>query len=152
MMAAVRSELRDVLEPTVTAMGFELVHVELAGSSRNPVLRVYMDGPGGVSVGDCARVSTQLSAVLDVEDRVEGPYMLEVSSPGLDRPLVKRADFERFAGEIIKIRMRAPLAGQRNFKGCLIGISGDHVLLDVGQEKLDLAFESIEKARLVPRL
>ncbi len=151
-MVALRSELRGVLEATLAALGFELVHAELAGSSRHPVLRVYMDSPAGVTVDDCARVSSQLGAVLDVEDRIDGPYTLEVSSPGLDRPLVTRADFKRFAGETIKVKMRQPLAGQRNFKGCLVGISGDHVVLDVENKKLDLVFDDIEKARLVPRL
>ncbi len=151
-MGAESGQLRALLEPTVEAMGFELVHVELAGSGPGAVLRVYMDSPGGVTVDDCARVSEQLSAVLDVEDWIPGPYTLEVSSPGLDRPLVKREDFRRFAGRMVKVRLREPLAGQRNFTGCLVGMTDDCVVLEVGGGRLDLAFDGIERARLVPQL
>lgn len=147
-----RAVPRDLLEPTVQGLGFELVHVELVGSARHPVLRVYIDSSRGVTVDDCAWVSKQLSAVLDVENCLQGPYTLEVSSPGLDRPLVKPEDFRRFAGQTIKVRMREPLAGQKNFTGCLVGLNAGHVILDVGQRKLDLALDGIERARLVPRL
>ncbi len=145
-------QLENLLERAVSGLGFELVDVELAGAGRNAVLRVYIDSAAGVTVNDCARVSEELSAILDVEDLIEGPYTLEVSSPGLDRPLKKREDFSRFAGQMIKIRTRKPLGGQRNFKGHLIGVSGDHVVLEMDQKTLDLAFDSIEKARLVPKL
>ncbi|MDH5511786.1 MAG: ribosome maturation factor RimP, partial [Gammaproteobacteria bacterium] len=101
-MQSTRSELRQLLEPGVSAMGFELVDVEVAGSHHNPTLRVYIDSPRGVNVDDCASVSRQLSALLDVEDPLPGHYTLEVSSPGLDRPLVKPEDFRRYIGETIK--------------------------------------------------
>ena len=94
------ADLRTLLEPGVRALGFELVDSELAGRGRNAVLRVYIDGPHGVTVDDCAEVSRQLSAILDVEDPFPERYVLEVSSPGLDRPLVRREDFERFVGVI----------------------------------------------------
>lgn len=152
-MAAVKADLRKLLEPAVSALGFELVHMELVGTGRRGLLRVYIDSSAGVTVNDCARVSEQLSAILDVEDLIHGPYTLEVSSPGLDRPLVKPEDFSRFAGETIKVRVREPLEnGQKNFKGCLVGIRGNQVMLDLGKQKLDLAFDSIEKARLIPKL
>jgi ribosome maturation factor RimP len=145
------ADLRTLLEPGVKALGFELVDSELAGSGRNAVLRVYIDGPHGVTVDDCAQVSRQLSAILDVEDPFPERYVLEVSSPGLDRPLVKHEDFERFMGERVKVRMRMALEGRRNFKGRLIGVSLQHIALEVDGKTVNLDFSGIEKARLVPR-
>ncbi len=151
-MRATRTELRKLLEPGVGAMGFELVDVEVAGSRHNPTLRVYIDGPGGVNVDDCASVSRHLSALLDVEDPLPGHYTLEVSSPGLDRPLVKPEDFRRFVGETIKVKLQAPLLGRRNFSGRLVDVAADHVVVEVDKEIFNLAFDAMERARLVPRL
>lgn len=146
------AELSRLLEPGVRALGFELVDVELSGRGRHAVLRVYIDGPEGVTVDDCADVSRQLSGILDVEDPIPERYVLEVSSPGLDRPLTKREDFQRFIGEEVKVRTRRPLDGQRNFKGRLIDVERERVILDVGEKTMSLGFDSIEKARLIPRL
>jgi ribosome maturation factor RimP len=143
--------LRAILEPGVEALGFELVDAELTGSGSHALLRVYIDSPGGISVKDCAMVSRQLSAVLDVEDPIPGHYTLEVSSPGLDRPLVQRKDFERFTGADVKVRLLQPVLGRRNFTGRLKGVEGDHIVLEMDTESYDLAFENIEKARLVPQ-
>jgi ribosome maturation factor RimP len=140
-----------LLETGVQVLGFELVDAQVTGG-HHVVLRVYIDNPYGVSVDDCADVSHQLSAILDVEDPFSGSYSLEVSSPGLDRPLVKPADFERFAGEVIKVRLQQPIAGRRNFKGRLLGLTGDRVILETDGEQYDLALADIEKARLVPKL
>jgi ribosome maturation factor RimP len=145
------SNLRAMLEPAVQALGFELVDVEHAGSGRQAVLRVYIDSPDGITVDDCARVSHQVSAILDVEDPIPGQYMLEVSSPGLDRPLIKPEDFQRFAGEIVKIRTSQPVLGRRNFTGRLVGMQGETVILEMDKESFDLPFGDIEKARLVPQ-
>jgi ribosome maturation factor RimP len=145
------TDLRALLEPGVRALGFELVDSELAGRGRNAVLRVYIDGPHGVTVDDCAEVSRQLSAILDVEDPFPERYVLEVSSPGLDRPLVKHEDFERFIGEDVKIRARLPIEGRRNFSGRLIEVESDHVVLEVDGDTVKLDFDNIERARLVPR-
>ncbi len=150
-MAVASAQLRRVLEPGVTGQGFELVEVELSGTSRRPLLRVYIDGPEGVTVDDCARVSNQLSAILDVEDLIDGRYTLEVSSPGLDRPLVRPVDFTRFTGEMIKVRLGEPLSGRKNFKGRLLAVGPEHVVLGLDGETLELPFERIEKARLVPK-
>jgi ribosome maturation factor RimP len=146
------AQLRAMLQPRVEALGFELVDAELVGSGKQTTLRVYIDSAGGIDVEDCALVSRQLSAVLDVEDPIPGQYTLEVSSPGLDRPLVRREDFERFMGALIKVRMLQPVLGRKNFTGRLVGIEGDHVVVDVDKESYDLPFEAIEKARLVPEL
>jgi ribosome maturation factor RimP len=145
------ASLRVLLEPAIEAMGFELVDTEFSGSGRQAVLRIYIDNPKGVTVDDCAQVSRQVSAILDVEDPIPGQYMLEVSSPGLDRPLVKREDFRRFAGELVKIRMSVAVLGRRNFTGHLAGIEGDTVILEMDKESFDLPFGNIEKARLVPQ-
>jgi ribosome maturation factor RimP len=96
-------------------------------------------------------VSHQVSAILDVEDPIPGQYMLEVSSPGLDRPLIKPEDFQRFAGEIVKIRTSQPVLGRRNFTGRLVGMQGETVILEMDKESFDLPFGDIEKARLVPQ-
>lgn len=152
VMRAVRTDLRRLLEPGVKALGFELVDVELEGRGQRATLRVYIDSPEGITVDDCADVSRQLSAILDVEDPIAGSYVLEVSSPGLDRPLVAPADFRRFAGETVKVKTAAPIAGQRNFKGRLAEVGEDGVMIESedGQQHR-LAFAAIERARLVPK-
>lgn len=150
-MPANRTDWRQLLEPGVSALGFELVDVEMVGSHHNPTLRVYIDSPRGINVDDCAKVSRQLSAVLDVEDPLPGHYTLEVSSPGLDRPLVKPEDFRRYLGEAIKVKMRQPQLGRRNFTGRLLDVTADHVVVEVDQERYQLAFGEMERARLVPR-
>lgn len=150
-MQMTRADLRKLLEPGVSAMGFELVDVEMAGSHHSPTLRVYIDSPRGVNVDDCARVSRQLSALLDVEDPLPGQYTLEVSSPGLDRPLVKAEDFRRFVGETVKVKMQQPVLGRRNFSGRLVEVAADHVVVEVDKEIFSLAFDDMERARLVPR-
>lgn len=141
-----------LLEPAVRALGFELVALELGASGTSRVLRLYIDHPEGITVEDCADVSRQVSAVLDVEDPIAGEYLLEVSSPGLDRPLVKRADFERFVGEEVKIRTYEAVLGRKNFTGHLRGVEGDVVIIDVDKESYDLPLDLIERARLVPAL
>lgn len=143
-------DLHNLLEMTLTGLGYELVDVEQ--SPRGRVLRVFIDKPdkaGGIDVEDCALVSNQLSRVLAVEnidyDR------LEVSSPGLDRVLKTVAHFERFVGSEINLRLRMPLAGRRNFNGVLRGVHGDKLCLalDTGDVELELA--NVDKARLVPK-
>lgn len=145
------STLQDLIEPSVKALGYDLVAVELTGDGTHTILRVYIDLPGGVTVDDCETVSRQVSAVLDVEDPLPGEYTLEVSSPGLDRPLVKREDFERYAGEEVRIRMAQQVLGRRNFTGRLQGVEGNLVLVEVDNEIYELDLEQIEKARLVPK-
>ena len=109
--------MREIARRTAEERGLELVHVEFAGGARAPVVRVFIDKPGGVTHEDCSEVSTHLGTVLDVEDFISAAYTLEVSSPGLERGLYGRADFERFAGRLAKLKTRGAVGGQRNFRG-----------------------------------
>ena len=145
-------EIGRLLEPSITALGYELVAVELAGNGSDRVLRVYIDHADGITVDDCADVSRQVSAVLDVEDPISGTYILEVSSPGLDRPLVKIEDFERFKGSLVKLRTREAVLGRKNFTGLLSEAAGNNVVVEVDGEPYEIGFANIEKARLVPDL
>ena len=136
-----------LVEQIVAGLGYELVDLEMSPKGR--LLRVFIDIERGVTVDDCAAVSNQLTRVFEVEnvdyDR------LEVSSPGLDRPLKKEADFERFVGSDIQVRLSMPIGNQRNFAGVLGGIENGKVILRTEKGELELPFEEIEKARLVPR-
>lgn len=141
-----------VVEPVIEAMGYECVGTEYLSQGGRNTLRVYIDTPAGVTLADCEAVSHQLDGVLDVEDPLGGvAYDLEVSSPGLDRPLFKPADFTRFAGERVKIRTSVPQDGRRNYTGKLLGIDGGTVRVEVDNQVYELVFEQIERARLVPR-
>ena len=149
-MGSVTSALRARLASGVAALGFELIEAELSGGRQHRTLRVYIDGPQGVSVDDCAAVSRQLSALLDVEDPIPGSYTLEVSSPGLDRPLVTPADFRRFQGAMIRVRLASALDGRRNFTGRLLETTPEVVVMQVDHERFNLPLAAIERARLVP--
>ena len=146
-----RGRLQAIVTPAVHALGFELVGVEFTEGRRRSRLRVYIDSENGVNVDDCARVSHQVSGVLDVEDPVAGGYDLEVSSPGLDRPLFEPAHFERFAGARVRLRTSETIGGQRNFTGVLEGMDGAQVLVRPHDGPAHrIPFASIRWARLVP--
>ena len=142
--------LRNMLEPAAEAVGYELVDVEIAGRGANAVLRVYIDAPGGITVDDCAEASRQISTVLDLEDPIAGQYALEVSSPGLDRPLVKLEHFERVVGQKVKVTMRGYHMGRRRFNGTLTGVTDQVAHVDVDGEVYDLPFDDMDRARLDP--
>lgn len=144
------TQLWDLLEPVVTGLGYELVEIEYQPNPKHGVLRIFIDQPDGIQLDDCQEVSNQVSALLDVEDPIPGHYNLEVSSPGLDRPLNKVEDFERFTGEMVKIKTGMAIDGQRNFKGLLRGIEGDDITIEFDGKQVTLPLASIEKARLVP--
>ncbi len=143
--------LRQLIEPGVKALGFDLVDVELAGSGFRSTLRVYIDSPRGVTVDDCAAVSRQLSAVLDVEDPIRESYVLEVSSPGLDRPLVTPAHFRAYVGELVKVRTAVDVGGRRNFKGRLLEAGDERIAVEVDGQRMEWTYDAIERARLVPK-
>lgn len=141
-------DLYELLDSTLDGLGYELVDVERI--SRGRLLRVFIDKPGGISVDDCVTVSNHLGRLFAVEnidyDR------LEVSSPGLDRPLKKPSDFIRFLGDSVKLKLRVALQGQRNFVGILREVNEGVLKLEVDGKMLDLELRNLEKARLVPKL
>lgn len=141
--------LENILEPTLAGLGFELVDLQL--SNRGRFLRIFMDKPGGITLDDCATVSRHLSRLLEVEG-VDYDRM-EVSSPGLDRPLKKAADFARFAGSRVDVKMRvADAEGRRRYSGLLRGTEGSKVTVDVDGREVALDVNDMDKARLVPDL
>ncbi len=148
-MAQASEKLVAIIEPAVSALGFELLGVEYMPQGRHSLLRIYIDHEDGITVDDCGDVSHQVSAVLDVEDPIRGEYTLEVSSPGLERPLFTLEHYARFAGQLAEIRLHAPLHGRRKFKGRIKGVDGDEVILDVEGEEQRLAIGNIEKAHLI---
>ena len=148
-MSGTAEQVRTLIEPAVEAMGFELVRVRFT-SGDHPTLQVMAERPDGTMVvEDCAELSRTLSALLDVEDPIRGEYNLEVSSPGIDRPLTRRKDFERWAGFDTKVELAAPIDGQRRFRGILKGLSGDGVLLETDTGPVTLVYDDIEHAKLV---
>ncbi len=143
-------KIRTIAERVAVSEGLSLVDVELKGGRVNALLRVYIDKPGGVTHGDCALVSEQLSAILDVEDLFPSSYTLEVSSPGLDRKLVKPSDYEHFAGRRARLVLRDPVGDQKVLEGRLAGFEGGRVRLDSGRAGLlDVEFDNISKAQLI---
>ncbi len=145
------ARVAEIVAPSIAAMGYELVRVQLMGD-RAPVLQVMAERAdrAGMTVEDCAEISRAVSALLDVEDPIEGAYSLEVSSPGIDRPLVALADYERFAGHLAKVETRVPVDGRKRFRGSLAGVEGEQVRLDlVDDGSVLLPFEQISRAKLI---
>lgn len=148
-------QLEDLIGPIAVSLGYELVRVRLSGSQR-PVLQIMAErSDGGMDVDDCARLSRAISAAFEVDDPIESEYVLEVSSPGIDRPLVRRKDFEAYRGHEARIMLKSPLDGRKKFKGLLEGLEGENVLIRSetavpGEDRLhSLSFHNIEDARLV---
>ncbi len=146
----VQEQVQVLLEPLVESLGYELVCLELQGSGSNALLRLYIDGPQGIGLEDCERVSREVSATMDVADPISSSYRLEVSSPGLDRPLAKPEHFQRFVGRQAKVQMRVPLDGRRRFAGRLLGLEQNEIVIEVDGSSFRLPLEQVEKARLVP--
>jgi ribosome maturation factor RimP len=129
--------------------GLELVHAEVAGPENKPIVRIFIDKPEGVTHEDCAQVSLHVGTLLDVEDFIHASYTLEVSSPGLERGLYKRADYERFAGSLARLRANRAINGQRNFRGRIIGVEGDHVIFeDKTSGRVLVPLNTVAKANL----
>ena len=145
------ARVRVLAEPILADLGLELVDVEFRREAQGWVLRVYMDRAGGVNLHDCQRVSEELGDHLDVEDVIDHPYHLEVSSPGLDRPLTRDTDFLTFAGKAARITTREAVGGQKNFRGRLAGLAQGAVLLDLADgRRVTIPRGLIAKARLQP--
>ena len=149
-MSQLEQRLTEMLTPPVEALGFEMVGVEFVRAGKHSTLRVYIDHPEGITVDHCADVSHQVSAVLDVEDPISTEYNLEVSSPGMDRPLFKEAHYQACIGEIVTVRLRVPMDNRRNFKGVLIACEAGNITVNVDGQTFVLAIANIEKGNLVP--
>lgn len=139
-----------MLEPVVESLGYELVLLEFSPSTKSGLLRLYIDNPGGITVEDCERVSREVAAQLDVDDPISTGYRLEISSPGLDRPLVKPSHFERFIGEQARIQLLAPQDGRRRFIGWIRHAGAQAVGLETQDGMVELPYADIDRARLVP--
>ena len=151
-MAVADSRIRQLLQPVVEALGCELWGVDLQTGAKTKLLRIYIDKDNDlVGIEDCERVSRQASSILDVEDAINGEYILEVSSPGMDRPLYEIGQYKKYVGEDISLRLRFPYEGRRNFKGRLTGVDGDEIILVVTDHEYLFPVEGIEKANVVPR-
>ena len=144
------ARLNNMLQPLVEELDYEFVGLEYSSNPKNAVLRIYIDSPNGIDLDDCSRVSREVAALLDVEDPISGHYNLEVSSPGLDRPLFTVAQFEQFSGEQVKLTLFAPEEGRRKFTGRISGVADEMVHLEVDGAEVALSFGNIAKARLVP--
>ncbi len=149
-MHAREQRLRGLIEPAVTVLGFELLGVKVLKEGHGSRLCVYIDGEDGITVDDCARVSHQVSGVLDVADPIRGQYTLEVSSPGLDRPLFTAQHYERYRGRQVKLKMLTPFEGRRKFKGELMGLRDAGVCLEERGVEWVIPLELISSGRLVP--
>ncbi|MFC1811079.1 ribosome maturation factor RimP [Thermodesulfobacteriota bacterium] len=143
------ARVMEFIEPLCEAEGMELVHVEYQRERGGKILRLYIDKPGGITLDDCVDINRQAGDVLDVNLENTGPYSLEVSSPGSDRPLGKQVDFERFKGKIAKVKTTQAIEGKKNFTGVLQGISGGMVKLLVDDKTVDIPLREISKAHLV---
>jgi ribosome maturation factor RimP len=146
---SIEERVRAITERVALDHGLELVHAEVAGPEGKPIIRIFIDKPEGVTHSDCSEVSLHVGTVLDVEDFIHSPYTLEVSSPGLERGLYKRRDYERFAGRAARMKSRTPVNGQRNFRGRIIGVEGEQVLFeDKTSGRVSVPLDAIVKANL----
>jgi len=142
--------LNNIVEPVVTGLGYELVGCVFIPRGRQATLRIYIDSPNGITLDDCQQVSKQVSAVLDVEDPISQHYDLEVSSPGLDRPLFKKEHYQRFIGRNIRLRLYSANQGRRKLTGLLHAVNEENIIIEVDGAEIVLPFEDIDRANLVP--
>ena len=147
--AQIKAQVQKLAEPLCVAEGMELVHLEFQRESSGLTLRLYIDKPGGVRLDDCAAISRQLGDLLDVGLDIEAAYNLEVSSPGINRPLSKRIDFERFQGEQAKIKLVRMIAGRKTLQGILAGTDQEKIVIEVEDQRFVIDFNDIAKAQLI---
>ena len=150
-MSSKLEQLQALLAPVVEALGYECWGIEFISQGKHSVLRIYIDHANGIFVDDCEKVSRQVSGVLDVEDPVSSEYTLEVSSPGMDRPLFTLEQYAKHVGEQVKIRLRGPFEGRRNFQGLLRGVEEQDVVVQVDNHEYLLPIDLIDKANIIPR-
>jgi ribosome maturation factor RimP len=144
-------QLRVLLQPVVESMGFIFWGLEYLAQGKQNILRVYIDHEDGINVDQCARVSRQISAVMDVEDPIRSEYNLEVSSPGMDRLLFTLQQYLDYTGALVQLRLRVPYEGRRKFQGVLKGVEGEDIVLHVEDHEYLLPIDSIEKAQVIPQ-
>jgi ribosome maturation factor RimP len=144
--------MTELVSPTIEMLGFELWGLEYIPAGKQSTLRIYIDRPGdeGVNVSDCGQVSHQISALLDVEDPIQSAYMLEISSPGMDRPLFQPAQFAAYQGETVQVRASGEILGRKRFKGKMTEVNEQGIVVEVDNEAYDIPFEMIDKANVVP--
>ncbi|GAB4391682.1 MAG: ribosome maturation factor RimP [Gammaproteobacteria bacterium] len=149
-MSGFSQELTELLEPTVTALGYELLGCVLISKGRQLCLRVYIDNSTGISLDDCATVSRQLAAVMDVEDPLRQPYELEVTSPGVDRPLFKKQHYQNVIGQKIQIALRVAQEQQKNFKGRLVNVADSTIkIVTDDHQEIEFSLQNIRRANLI---
>ena len=151
-MAKFEQKLTDMLRPAVEETGKHLLGVEYISAGNNSVLRLFIDHENGINVDDCAEVSRQVGAILDVEDPISSEYSLEVSSPGVDKPLFEMAHFQSVIGETVNIKLSMPLNGRRKFKGTLVAIENETLIVEVDGTDYEIVINNVDKANLVARL
>ena len=150
-MSAKLKQLEDILRPVVEGLGSEFWGIEFRSHGHHSKLRVFIDdAENGIAIDDCEKVSRQVSGVMDVEDPIQTEYTLEVSSPGMDRPLFRLEQYEAFIGHKVQIKLRMAFEGRRKFLGLIKGVEGDDVVVVVDDHEYLLPFDSIEKANIVP--
>lgn len=153
-MRKVNPELHERLSRLIETMGYEFVGCEMLSQGAQKLFRLYIDGPKGVSADDCSRVSHQVSAMMDVEDPIQGRYVLEVSSPGIDRPLFELKHFERFVGSEVKLRLQAPVGRRKQYKGLLSRVVGEEIYLveEGSTQEVAIPFAAIERANVIGKI
>lgn len=151
MLSTIDNRLTEMLEPAVEAAGFELIGIEYIRAGQHSILRLFIDHENGIDVDACAVVSHQVSAVLDVEDPISSLYSLEVSSPGMDRPLFKAKHYADCVGEVVALQTVMPTDGRRNFKGEVMSVSGEMVTIKVDGQEYTIALANVKKANIVPQ-
>lgn len=150
-MASKQEILTNLIAPIVSSLGCELWGLEYLTQGRYTTLRIFIDAENGVSLEDCEKVSRQISSVMDVEDPIDGEYTLEVSSPGLDRPLYSEAQYARYIGETVSLRMRIARDGRRRFKGVITKVDNGELTLAVDNQEICLSIDAIDKGNVEPR-
>ncbi len=150
-MAGLEQKLIEMLEPSINDLGFELLGIEFHSAGKNSILRIYIDHENGIYVDNCAEVSHQVSAILDVEDPISTEYTLEVSSAGMERPLFKVEHYQQFIGEEVKLQLRMPITNRRKWKGVIKAAENDLITIEVEGREETFAMSNIQKANIVPK-
>mgnify|MGYP005841523817 CR=1 FL=1 len=144
-------KIAQLVHPTVESLGFELWGCEYVPAGKHATLRLFIESETGVTVDDCGRVSRQISALMDVEDPIASAYLLEVSSPGMDRLLFTPDQFKTYEGQVVQVRTSSPVMGRKRFKGVMSQVHDKSIVVEVDGEAYELAFDLIDKANLVPQ-